>query len=83
MDDNKKKFIPQLAIDTEFLHSAFVNPCMMLNERRSQSGVRLTAHLTIECLMANYCTRWCQRFKGSQSMGDGQIFLKKPLRHFL
>jgi hypothetical protein len=28
-DDNKKKFIPQLAIDTEFFHSAFVNPCMM------------------------------------------------------
>ncbi len=23
MDDNKKKFIPQLAIDTEFFHSAF------------------------------------------------------------
>jgi hypothetical protein len=28
MDDNQKKFIPQLAIDTEFFHSAFVNPCM-------------------------------------------------------
>jgi hypothetical protein len=29
MDDNQKKFIPQLAIDTKFFHSAFVNPCMM------------------------------------------------------
>jgi hypothetical protein len=25
----KKKFIPRLAIDIEFFHSAFVNPCMM------------------------------------------------------
>ncbi len=24
MDENKKKFIPQLAIDTEFFHRAFV-----------------------------------------------------------
>jgi hypothetical protein len=24
-----KKFIPQLPIDTEFFHSALVNPCMM------------------------------------------------------
>jgi len=29
MDDNQNKFIPQLAIDTEFSHSAFVNPCML------------------------------------------------------
>jgi hypothetical protein len=29
MDDNQKKFIPQLAINTDFFHSAFVNPCMM------------------------------------------------------
>jgi hypothetical protein len=26
---NKQKFIPQLAIDTTFFHSAFVNPCTM------------------------------------------------------
>jgi hypothetical protein len=41
-------FIPQLANDNNFFHSAFVNPCMMLNQRRSQSGVRLTVHLPIE-----------------------------------
>ncbi len=28
-DDNKKKFIPQLAIDTKFFHRAFANPCTM------------------------------------------------------
>jgi hypothetical protein len=38
-------FIPQLAIDTEFFHSAFVKPRTMKNQRRSQSSVRLTAHL--------------------------------------
>jgi hypothetical protein len=29
IDDNKKRFIPHLAIETELFHSAFVNPCMM------------------------------------------------------
>jgi hypothetical protein len=29
MDDNQNKFIPQLAIDTEFFHRAFANPCTM------------------------------------------------------
>jgi hypothetical protein len=29
MDDNQKKFIPQLPVDTKFFHSAFLNPCMM------------------------------------------------------
>jgi hypothetical protein len=28
-DDNHKKFIPHLAIDTEFFHSAFVNSYTM------------------------------------------------------
>jgi hypothetical protein len=28
-DDNQKKFIPQLAIDTEFYYRAFANPCTM------------------------------------------------------
>jgi hypothetical protein len=27
MDDNQKKFIPPLAIDTKFFHCVFVNPC--------------------------------------------------------
>jgi hypothetical protein len=83
MDGNKKKFIPQLAIDTEFFHSAFVNPCMMENQRRSQSGVRLPAHLPIECLMANYCTRWRQSFKGLSLDRGRADFSKRSLRHFL
>jgi hypothetical protein len=29
MDDDQKKCIPQLAIETEFFHRAFVNPCTM------------------------------------------------------
>jgi NOL1/NOP2/fmu family ribosome biogenesis protein len=29
VDDNKKKFIPPLAIDTEFFYGVFSNPCTM------------------------------------------------------
>ncbi len=49
------KFILQLAIDTKFFHLSFANPCMMENQRHSQSGVRLTLpnfgqiHLTGKC----------------------------------
>jgi hypothetical protein len=39
MDDIQKKFIPKLAIDTEFFHSAFVIECLMANY--SQYGGRL------------------------------------------
>jgi hypothetical protein len=41
MDGNQEKFIPQLAIDTEFFQSAFVNPCTpcKTNQKRSQKGV--------------------------------------------
>jgi hypothetical protein len=28
-DENQKKFIPHWAIDTEFFHRAFANPCAM------------------------------------------------------
>jgi hypothetical protein len=28
IDDNQKKFIQHLAIENDFFHSAFVNPCM-------------------------------------------------------
>jgi hypothetical protein len=28
-DDDQKKLIPQLAIDAEFSHRAFANPCTM------------------------------------------------------
>jgi hypothetical protein len=29
IDDNQKMFIPPLAIENVFFHSAFVNPCIM------------------------------------------------------
>jgi hypothetical protein len=29
IDDNQKRFIPHLAIETELFLSAFVNPCMI------------------------------------------------------
>ena len=77
IDDNQKRFVPHLAIETELFHSAFVNPCMMKNQRRSQSGVHPITHLAIECIMGNYCTRWRPlALKGSHEMGDGWNFLK-------
>ncbi len=79
IDDNQKRFIPHLDIDNDFFHKAFVNPCMM----RSQSGVQLTAHLPIKCLMANYCTRWRHSFKGLSLDGGRADFSKKLPRHFL
>jgi hypothetical protein len=33
----------KLAIDIDYFQHAFVNPCTMLNQRRSWSGVRITA----------------------------------------
>ncbi len=69
MVDNQKKFVPKLAIDTKFFHSAFFNPCTMHNQRR---GVRLTAHFAIECLMVNYFMRWRRIFKGLSQVG-GQV----------
>jgi hypothetical protein len=85
MDDNQKKFIPQLAIDTEFFHSVFVNPCTMQNQRRSRRSVRLTVHLAIESEMANdrYCMRWRGIFKGLSQDGGQANFSKKPPQHFL
>ena len=63
MDNDQKKFIRQLAIDTKFF-CTFVNNFTMYNQRRSQSGVRLTPNLRIECLIANYYMRWRRNFKG-------------------
>jgi hypothetical protein len=36
-DDNQKKFLLQLEIDTEYFHRAFANPCTStkLNQRRA------------------------------------------------
>ncbi len=51
----------------------------MQNQRRSQSGVRLTAHMPIECLMASYCysTRWRYSFKGLSLDGGRADFFKE------
>jgi hypothetical protein len=87
IDDNQKMFLRHLAIDNDIFHSVFVNPCMMQNQRRSQSGVCLTAHLLIECIMGNYTVRdGAIALKGSHSMGDGRIFLNSlrystPTKH--
>jgi hypothetical protein len=29
IDDDQKKFFPQLAIDTDFFHCVFASPCIM------------------------------------------------------
>jgi hypothetical protein len=56
-----------LAIDTILFHCVFVNPC-----------TRLSVHLAIESLMANYCMRWTEylSLKGSHRIEDEWIFLK-------
>ncbi len=69
-----------MAIDNDFFHNTSVNPCMISNQRFSQRGVRLTAHLPIECLMASYCTRWRHSFKGlSLYGGTGETVFNKDL----
>ncbi len=78
IDDNQKRFILPLAIEYDFFQSAFINPCMMKNQGRSQSAVRLTAHLAIECIMGNYCTRWRPCFKGLSLVGGRADFSKNP-----
>jgi hypothetical protein len=59
MDDNKKKYFPQLAIDTEFFHSAFA-----LYDLTPKSQSERCAPYCIECLMAKYCMRWRGIFEG-------------------
>jgi hypothetical protein len=70
-----KKLTPQLAIDSEFFHLAFSNPCTMLNKRRSRSGVRFTTQLAIRYLISNYCIRWLN-FKGLSQDGRWADFYK-------
>ncbi len=41
--------------------------------------MRLTAHLAIESLMANYCMRWRGIFKGLSQDGGRADFSKKNL----
>jgi hypothetical protein len=79
MDDNQKKLIPQLAIYTKFFHSAFVNSYTMQNQKCSRSGVRLSVHMAIESLIANYCMSWRWIFKGLSQDG-GQADFSKNLR---
>jgi hypothetical protein len=43
---------------------------------QSEPGARLTAHLAIRCLIANYCMRWHEIFKGL-SRDEGLADLKK------
>jgi hypothetical protein len=45
--------------------------------------VRLTAPLPIECLMANYCTRWRPWVKGLSLDGGQADFSKNPPQRFL
>jgi hypothetical protein len=54
-------------------YRAFANPCSctMLNQRRSQSGVCVTAQLVPITVRDGAVT-----LKGSHKMGDGRIFLK-------
>ncbi len=59
---------------TEFFPSAFVNPYTMQNQKCSQSGVRLSAHLAIESLIANYCMSWRGIFKGLSQDGGPADF---------
>ncbi len=67
IDDNQKRFIPHLAIDNDFFHSEFVKP-------KAQS--ERCAHLPIECIIGNYCTRWRHCFKGLSLDGGHADFLK-------
>jgi hypothetical protein len=68
MDDNKKKFIPQLAIDTEFFH--FSRVCQSLYDVKPKA-------------QSERCAPYCAivgdgalTLKGSHGMGDGLIFSK-------
>jgi hypothetical protein len=72
-----KNFILQLAIDTK-IFSLHTRQSLydVQNHRRSRSGVRLTTHLTIKCLIVNYCMRWRGIFKGFSLERGRQIFPK-------
>jgi hypothetical protein len=71
MDDDQKKFILQLAFDTECFHCAFVDSCMMKNQAQSERCVPYCA---------NYCMRWHKIFKGLSKDGGRADFSKKPPR---
>ncbi len=43
-----KKFIPQLAIDTEYFHRAFASPCTMYCKTKGAVGAVCTEHLTVQ-----------------------------------
>ncbi len=69
IDDNQKRFIPHLTIETELFHSAFENPCMMVCAPFCAFGHWVhNGQLLYE--MAALA------LKGSHEMGDGRNFLK-------
>ncbi len=78
IDDNRKRFILHLAIDIDFFHSAFVNPCIMYC--KTKGAVRAVCALRRICLFSAYwlITVWDDAIalKGSHPIGDGRIFLK-------
>jgi hypothetical protein len=78
MDDNHKKFIPQLAIDTEFCQALYDVKPKVQSDRCAPYCA-----LATECLMTNYCIRWRGIFKGLSQDGGRKDFSKNPLRHFL
>jgi hypothetical protein len=47
VDENQKMFIQQLAIDIDFFHRAFVNPCMMYS--KTKGAVRAVCALQRIC----------------------------------
>jgi hypothetical protein len=80
MDDNQKKFIPQLAIDTEFFIVHFLSILVRCKTKAQSEQCSPTAHLAIKWLMANYCMRWRGVFIGlSQDGGRAGFSLKKTL----
>jgi hypothetical protein len=49
MDDSQKKFIPQLAIDTEFFHSSFVQ-CSLYNVKPKAQSERCAPYCAFALL---------------------------------
>jgi hypothetical protein len=84
MDDDQKKFIPQL----ELIPNIFSPHLPILVRFKTKGAVgtvcALLAQLAIRCRIANFCTRWRRSFKGlsPHGMDDGRIF-SKNLRAFL
>jgi hypothetical protein len=84
IDDNQKSsFRNGLLISNFFIAHLWI---LVRYKTKGAVGVVSTycafAHLAIECLMANYCTRWRRIFKGLSHDGGRVEFSKKPPGHF-